>query len=316
MRQYLYAITFTAVVFALGQLFACDNPELKGMPVGVYLQKISVNIKSGSGQGSGTIFVTEVEGKKTAFVVTAYHVVEDLRKVRDIIAPDGSPRKRVEYDDAVILQEQVDNGRVVGEIRYDAKVICVDSNRDIAILRVRKTDAFTVSGYFYDGSDIPQPGTEVYHCGAPGGSDLGGSASLTSGIISRVGVRITDFSDSEYGIYDQVDCAALPGSSGGLVALKSCGCWIGMITIGVRSSDNFHWIVPVRTVRQFAKEAKLEWLVDPKLPRPTEKDLESIPVELHQTIQSRTGKESIKSEMDLIPEPIKGSSEGFLLLVR
>ena len=296
-------------------VLACDNPCRNGMPVGVYLQTISVNIKTGTGQGSGTIFITEVEGKKTAFVVTAYHVVEDLRKVRDVIAPDGSPRKKVEYDDATILQEQVDNGRVVGEIRYDAKVICVDSRRDIAVLRARKSDAFSISGYFYNG-DIPMPGTEIYHCGAPGGSDIGGSASLTSGIISRVGVRIKDFTDSEYGVYDQVDCAALPGSSGGLIALRECGCWIGMITIGVRSSDNFHWFVPVRTFRQFAKEAKMEWLVDPNQPRPTEKDLEGIPVELNQVTAAPTKAASQSGEPLRFERPVPDNGLEPLLLMR
>lgn len=89
-----------------------------------------------------------------------------------------------------------------------------------------------------------------------------------------------------------------------------------MITIGVRSSDNFHWIVPVRTVRQFAKEAKLEWLVDPKLPRPTEKDLEAIPLELNQAVVSGGKSQQSGPGEILFQQPAKDVKEGFLMLVR
>ena len=253
--------------------------------VGPKLQKLSVNVYcsktyGGGVQGSGTIFLSEVDGKMAAFVLTAHHVVSDLRNVKSVII-GGETKKVVRYKDAQIIQEQVENGRAIGEIKYDAKIISVDTRRDIALLRVRKGDFSNVGAVFYLG-DIPVVGTEVYHCGAPGGKDLGGTSSLTAGIISRVGVRIPGFGGgSELGIFDQTDTAALGGSSGGMLTLKSDGRFIGMITLGLQSGDNFHWIVPARAILSWSKEAKVRWLFDKSLPRPTEADICDVPLELH-----------------------------------
>lgn len=251
-------------------------------PVGVRLQKMSVNIKAGPAQGSGTIIIRKIGEKKTTWVLTAYHVVEDLRHVRTVIDDDGKEKKVVTYDDAQITQEQVENGRVVGEIKFDARVVCVDQRRDIALLRVRKDDLgpSVLGASFYLKDSIPFPGTEIYHCGAPGGQQIGGTQSLTHGIISRIGVRIPKFGGSEHGVFDQSDCAALPGSSGGLVALKSSGEWIGMITLGLSGGDNFHWVVPVRSVKEWADEAGIMWILDPNI---KVKDEGNIPLEVNYT---------------------------------
>ena len=265
---------------------------LSAEPVGPMLQEVSVNVlcetSPGYGaQGSGTIFLSDVfadENIETAtpaaFILTAHHVVEDLRDVTTVIGPGGETRKAIRYADAQIIQEQVESGRTVGEVKYDAKIINVDSRRDIALLRVRKGD-FTASGAsFYLRESIPVAGTEIYHCGAPGGKNLGGTSTLTGGIISRIGVRIPGFGGgSEHGIFDQTDTAALGGSSGGMVALKSNGRWVGMITLGLRSGDNFHWIVPARSVRAWAEEINVMWLFDKSLPRPTERDIGVIVLE-------------------------------------
>jgi hypothetical protein len=109
---------------------------------------------------------------------------------------------------------------------------------------------------------------------------LGGTSTLTGGIISRIGVRIPGFGGgSEHGIFDQTDTAALGGSSGGMIAFKSNGQWIGMITLGLWSGDNFHWIVPARSVAAWAEEIDVMWLFDPALERPTEDDVNAIVLE-------------------------------------
>lgn len=272
---------FLCVVLTL----TCSLAMAADQPIGPWLQKVSVNVlsvKSGYGgaQGSGTIFLSDLDGKPAAFILTAHHVIENLREVTSVIGPDGETRKAIRYADASIIQEQVLAGRTVGEVKYDARVLTVSQRRDIALLRVRKGD-FTASGAsFFLGGSIPVAGTEIYHCGAPGGKETGGTCSLTGGIVSRIGVRIPGFGGgSEHGIFDQTDTAALGGSSGGMVALKSDGRWIGMITLGLGGGDNFHWFVPARSVRAWAKEVKVMWLFDKSLPRPTEKDVEAIVLE-------------------------------------
>lgn len=252
-------------------------------PVGVFLQKISVNVSAktssyGGVQGSGTLFLSKVGNDNRVFVLTAYHVVSGLKRTREVITEDGNKKIHVRFDDAVLMQEQLEDGRVVGKIEYDCKVICVDEARDVALLMVRKKDCSKYGGKLYLDDKIPVPGTLIYHCGAPGGANVGGSASLTPGIISRIGVKIPEYGGSEKGIFDQAVCDSLPGSSGGLVALQSDGRIVGIITLGLRGNGRFSWMVPARSIKEWAKQAHIMWLFDPKLPRPTEKDLSKVPL--------------------------------------
>lgn len=293
-RKYVltFAIITVMVLVSLFWVIVCPASEVTEItveaevvqPIGPMLQAVSVNVLAPGSyqslQGSGTIFLTEVEGKQAAFVITAHHVVTGLREVTSVIGPDGSTKKAIRYADAQIIQERVEAGRTVGEVKYDAKIVNVDSRRDIALLRVRKGDFTSAGANFYLRKQIPVAGTEIYHCGAPGGKATGGTCSLTSGIISRIGVRIPGFGGgSEHGIFDQTDTAALGGSSGGMVALRSNGQWIGMITLGLQSGDNFHWIVPVRSVVNWAEEVNVMWLLDANLDRPTESDIKAIVLE-------------------------------------
>ena len=64
-----------------------------------------------------------------------------------------------------------------------------------------------------------------------------------------------------------------------MVALKSDGRYIGMITLGLGGGDNFHWIVPARSILVWADEIGVRWLFDESMDRPTEKDIESITLE-------------------------------------
>lgn len=256
--------------------------------VGPKLQATSVNIKAkggyGSAQGSGTIFLVPRHPKKgdrqVAFILTAEHVIDGLREVKTAIV-DGKERKVVRYNDAQIVQEvgNENNSRMVGDKSLDAKVRSVDPTRDIALLQVRAVGEFTESGEFCT-EEVHVAGTKIFHCGAPGGSDLGGSASLTAGIVSRTGVRIADFGGSEEGVFDQLDCSGLGGSSGGMVCLQDGGEWVGMITLGLNGGDSFHWMVPVRSVREWAKEAGTEWLLDPNGKLPSDAELDEIPLEV------------------------------------
>jgi S1-C subfamily serine protease len=274
MQRKLILAVVVCLALIVRAIAAAEAPE----QIGPYLQRITVTIKKGSDRGSGTVVTRPVEGKSVNWILTAAHVVRDLREVKDVIAPDGTERKEVRYRDSEVLQELNQDGRTVGEIKLDAKVINVDSRRDIALLRVRKSDFLAVSARFYLDDSPPSVGTPVLHCGSPGGQAIG-AASVTSGVISRTGVRIEEYGGTE-GIYDQVDCAALGGSSGGMVCLRADGRYVGMVTLGLRGGDSFHWMVPVRTIRDWAEELGAEWLLDGEAKPPTEEDVAKIPLEL------------------------------------
>lgn len=277
-----YAVVYVALLntfcyFTISRAYGAES-------IGPKLQQVSVNVLSEGefriAQGSGTIFLSQVDGKPAAFIITANHVVVNLREVTTVIGSDGETKKAIRYADAQIIQERVENGRTIGEVKYDARILNIDPRRDIALLRVRKGDFATEGASFYLEKSIPVAGTEIYHCGAPGGKNLGGTSTLTGGIISRIGVRIPGFGGgSEHGIFDQTDTAALGGSSGGMIALRSNGQWIGMITLGLRSGDSFHWIVPARSVVAWAEEINVMWLFDMSLERPTEADISAIVLE-------------------------------------
>ncbi|MBI3336403.1 trypsin-like peptidase domain-containing protein [Candidatus Peregrinibacteria bacterium] len=233
-----------------------------------YLQNISVTISAGFAQGSGTLYSRD----GYSFVWTAGHVVDGLRRTREVIDPvSGTRRTLVEFDDAKILTELREDGRTVGRVEMDARVLRFsDSNHgdDLAVLQVRKKDFVRATAVFYTDGKIPEIGTDVYHVG----SLLGqlGSNSMTKGIVSQLG-RV-----HENVVYDQTTATAFPGSSGGGVYLED-GRYVGMIVRG--AGEGFNLMVPVRRMSTWAKSAKVEWAMDPNVPLPSQDELKKLPVE-------------------------------------
>lgn len=257
MRKSILIVSF-CFLFCCSSILA-QSPKEK---IGTHLQKCSVTIlKNRNDRGSGTIITRMVEGKKVNWILTANHVINDLRSVTNIIDDEGSDKKEVRYKDAEILQEWIDEttGERVGETKMFAKVINVDKEKDIALLRVRRSGWVDESIEFYLGETITGPGAEAVHCGSPGGQDIG-AGSVLWGNIARVGCRIEEFSSEPF---DQVNCSGLPGSSGGMV-VNIDGLYIGMVTLGLGSGDSFHWMVPVRSIRKWVNQTGVQWLLDPK----------------------------------------------------
>jgi hypothetical protein len=234
------------------------------------LQAISVTIKAGDGQGSGTIFSRE----GVSYIWTCAHVVEALRTTRKAIV-NGGEKTVVEFKDAKIVQEFREDGRNVGETSVFAQVIRysdAEHGEDLALLKVRKKGFTNNSVVFYADEAIPPIGTELYHVGSLLGQF--GSNSLTAGLISQIG-RILD----EGKVFDQTTATSFPGSSGGGIYLKADGRYVGMLTQAVRNSEQFNFVVPIRRIRAWAKQANVEWALDKNLPMPSEAELKKMPVE-------------------------------------
>jgi hypothetical protein len=246
------------------------------------LQQISVTIKSGDAQGSGTIVTRQIGSDTVSFVWTAGHVVDHLRTVRRVITADGGTRVLVEFRDAQIVQEFQQNGRRVGETKLDAKVVKfsgADYGEDLALLMVRRLNAYplSVSAKFKIKLNyVPAIGTELSHCGSLLGQF--GANSYTEGVLSQVG-RTLEMKGANIKVFDQVTAVAFPGSSGGGMFLKANGEYVGMLTQGVMQLQGFNFIVPVRRIHAFAKAAKIEWAIDPTAKMPTLAEIEAIPVE-------------------------------------
>ncbi len=270
------ATTIALVLVALAAS-AAAAAENKHETIASRLQECCVTLKKNhADRGSGSIITRKVNGEPINFIVTAAHVLEELRRVKTVIDKEGSDKKQISYRDSEILQEWIDptTGERVGETKMFARVINVDTDKDLALLRVKKGAWSKASIVFYAGEDIPGPGRRVFHCGSPGGQDIG-AASVTGGNVARVGCRIEDFGDEPF---DQVDCAAMGGSSGGMICDAATGELIGVLTLGLRSGDSFHWFVPIRVVRKWAKKTGVEWLLDAK-GATTSEALKKIPLE-------------------------------------
>lgn len=244
--------------------------EKKEPDVIQYLQDISVTVRAGPYSGSGVMVQTK-DG--TVWVWTCAHVIKPLRATRELIDSGGAKKTVVEFEDASIVQFIKEDGRAVSELKHYAEVIRysdADFGYDLALLRLR-TRRFrpASSAKFYLDKDIPRVGTKLYHCGSQFGSF--GANTITDGILSQQG-RVLDGK-----IYDQTNCAAFPGSSGGIVCMQSDGRYVGMLVTGIGGS--FNLIVPVRQMQAWARKVGVDFTMDDSLAVPDDEKLRSRPVE-------------------------------------
>jgi len=270
-----------------------------------HLQDVSVTVKTWGGEGSGVIVTREVEVApnrtvKVNFVWTAAHVIDGLRSVRTVIK-DGQTRKVIEFKDAQIVQELVEDGRRVGEIKMEAKVIKYsdsENGEDLALLMIRKKDFINKSIIFYKAKGKPVPiGTELYHVGSLLGQT--GSNSMTRGICSQVG-RVLDLGNGSGVVFDQTTVTAFPGSSGGGVFLSErsgdkAGQYVGMLVRG--AGETFNLIVPIRRMRAYAKKENVLWAIDTDVKIPTLEELVSLPIEGSKSPEdkgTKTTKDSVR----------------------
>jgi len=192
---------------------------------------------------------------------------------REVIdSKSGSTRTVVEFDPAKVVQKLVEGGRIVGSLTVEATVITysdAEDGEDLALLRIRKHRFSEASATFYLDVRIPPVGSDLYHVGSLLGEM--GSNSLTTGIISQIGRTLDDR------VYDQTSCTAFPGSSGGGVYLKETGEYIGMLTRG--AGETFNLIVPVRRISTWANKMGIAFVLDEKLPIPTDEVIKKVPIE-------------------------------------
>lgn len=247
------------------------DPKYKNLPgkddVAQYLQDISVTIRASGSEGSGVI--TNINGCN--YVWTAAHVVASLRRTRTVIDGNGSSKVVVEFDDAEVVKVLVEDGRTVGQMRFNAEVLRYsDANHgeDLAVLRVRKKNLSPNRVHFYLEDKIPAIGTNLFHVGSLLGQD--GSNSMTTGIVSQQG-RVFQGQ-----IYDQTTCAAFPGSSGGGVYLQD-GRYVSMIVRG--AGETFNLTVPMRRLQKWAQKVGMDFTLDPSIDVPSDEVLKSRPIE-------------------------------------
>jgi S1-C subfamily serine protease len=253
-----------------------------------HIQNVSVMVSTDRGSGSGTIITRDIKPEtdsktteKISFVLTAAHVVESQRSVRTIVDPTkGTDKKIIEFKPVFIIKDLVEDGRKVGESKFEGKVLKYsdsENSEDLALLMLYKRDFIDDSAKVYlEGNKIIDVGTNLYHLGSRHGSI--GSGSLTTGIVSKIGQVIT--LNNRPILFDLSNIDISPGSSGGglfLVDGKDSGKYCGMVVRG--GENSFCIFTPIRRIYNWAKTNNLDWILDERIVTPTLKEINKISIE-------------------------------------
>jgi len=301
MNRFFSTTLFTVLIF-------CTSIAYSQNKVAQHLQDISVTIRAANSEGSGVIISREIllsKGSKDTikvnFVWTCAHVVDGLRSTRTVIDNRGKPKTVIEFKDAQVVKELTEDGRKVGELKMDAKVILYSDStdgEDLALLMVRKRGFVDKNTEFYLAKENVEIGEPLLHVGSLLGQ--AGANSMTNGIMSKVG-RVLNIGSGDGVVFDQTTVTAFPGSSGGGVFVKD-GRYVGMLVRG--SGETFNFIVPVRRMIKWAQKRDIEWAIDAKKPAPTIEDIKKIGPEDAELDHKSGG---------LVPTPIHKSLFPFLI---
>lgn len=217
------------------------------------LQKVAVTIRAEANysrsEGSGICRTVDFNGTKRTVVITAAHVISQLMTTTDIIK-GGKPAKVIKFSDPSIIRMFTEEGRQVGEMKLDARVLIYSERHDLAVLLIRSKAFPFGSAKFYWKEKLVPLGTKLIHTGSLLGSV--GHSSATFGYLSAHG-RVID------GVpYCQTDCAVFPGSSGGLIALESTGEVIGVLQRG--AGESFGLFAPHYRLKRWAEKVGVAWI--------------------------------------------------------
>jgi putative serine protease PepD len=153
---------------------------------------------------------------------------------------------RVVTNQHVVADADVVAVRLDGR-RVRARVVGSDASTDLAILRLPRERARTLPTLPLGRSADVRPGDTAIAIGNP----FGLARTLTEGVVSAVGRRITAPDGARIRDAIQTDAAVNPGNSGGPL-LDGRGRVIGVITQS--RGDGLSFAVPIDTLRDISRE--------------------------------------------------------------
>ena len=131
--------------------------------------------------------------------------------------------------------------------RYQAKVLEVSHDTDLALLEVNDKDFFKGTEALEFGT-LPKMQDKVTVYGYPMG---GHTISVSTGIVSRIEHNRYAHSGQRF-LSIQIDAAINPGNSGGPAI--SNGKIVGVVMQGITMSQNIGYMVPVDIIQHFLKD--------------------------------------------------------------
>ena len=195
----------------------------KGLDVGAILARVQpsvVSIQAGEASslygGSGSGVIVESDG----LILTNNHVIE------------GSSELRVQLNDGTT------------EV---AQLVGASPDDDIAVIRIHRSGLTAAT---LGSSDELRVGDDVLAIG--NALNLGGTPSVTRGIVSAVGRRI-DTGTEQLDHLIQTDAAINPGNSGGPL-VNARGEVVGLNTAIIRDAQNIGFAIAIDPIRSLIRD--------------------------------------------------------------
>ena len=205
--------------------------SIAGIAARVSPSVVSIEVSKGNSGGSGSGFFLD----NTGHILTNNHVIS-------LVATAGAS-----------MRVQLANGKT-----YDAKLIGRDVAYDLAVIKIKVTDAPALQ---LGDSDAVQVGDGVIAIGSP----LGLTGTVTSGIISAKNRPVTSGSgtrESSFINAIQTDAAINPGNSGGplvnlsgaVIGINSAIATTGSGFGGQSGSIGLGFAIPINQARKTADQ--------------------------------------------------------------
>ena len=207
-------------VMSAGDLYDMACQQVVGITTEVTYTNYFGMRSSAAVSGSG--FIITADG----YIMTNYHVIEDAY--------------RAGIDVNVILHDGT---------RYSAQIVGVESDNDVAILKI---DADGLSPVTLGNSESMRVGDTIYAVGNPLG-EL--EFSMTTGHVSAKDRRIVTESNGDSISMFQIDAAVNSGNSGGPV-YNARGEVVGIVTAKYKSSgvEGIGFAIPINDAANIAKD--------------------------------------------------------------
>lgn len=132
--------------------------------------------------------------------------------------------------------------------RYEAKVLAISHESDLALLTV-KDESFFKKGKFLEIGELPRVHQEISVYGFPTGGD---TLSVTKGIVSRI--EYLEYAHSGLASQAiQIDAAINPGNSGGPALAGSKVVGVAM-QVAANGEENIGYMIPPSIINHFLKD--------------------------------------------------------------